>query len=623
VDGPWEIGRFGYAVADAGDVDGDGFPDLLVGAPLDDARGTEAGRAFLWFGGPRMSAEPNLVFDDSKGFDHFGWSVAGIGDVNGDSYPDVAVGSPDDDPTGAESGAVYVYFGGPSMDEVFDLKLAAAKGDDRFGFSISKAGDMNRDGRDDFVVGAPFGDDTGTDVGSVYLFLGANGTPSASAALRFDGEPGGSSGPGGLNGSGFGWAVCDLPNFRGDGRAGFAVGAPGYANSTGRAYVFFPGTFPDTLPTKTPAIVLTNAIADQEFGYAVSRGGNIGGDSREDLLVGAPAANGATGFVKVYYGSALPPATIPASSANLTRLGGTSGDRFGHAVCDVGDHDGSGRNWAVGAPDRDEGGIEAGRVYLFSGTGATPVQIAPSNLSGSGVAGDHWGFALSAAGGDLDGDSRDDLLIGAPDANGADNAIRGLLAFVGSGPGVVGVPQLDVRISSIQDGSLRLEFRGAIEAATAASLWTVQAAQREVAALGDGLWWSGSVLRGEVDGGELAGVSALELRWVGTDGLRRSERFTVPTAPGRLVLHPPHPNPFNPSTRVRFELPERVAFSLVVYDARGRTVRTLEAGSAGPGAFELTFDGRDDAGRVLASGVYRLRLEAEGRVRTAHLIMLK
>ena len=124
---------FGYSVAGAGDVNGDGYGDVIVGAYHNDAGGTDAGRAYVHFGGPGADAVADLTLTGAAAYDQFGYSVAGAGDINGDGYDDVIVGALFNDGGAANAGRAYVYYGGPGADATADLTLTGAAEDEQSG----------------------------------------------------------------------------------------------------------------------------------------------------------------------------------------------------------------------------------------------------------------------------------------------------------------------------------------------------------------------------------------------------------------------------------------------------------------------------------------------------------
>ena len=169
---------FGIAVAGVGDVDGDGYDDVLVGASGADDNGASAGAAYLFPGGAAgldSDREHKLLASDGYGGDRFGYAVASAGDRDGDGYTDVLVGAYGDDDGGSGSGAAYLFPGSAKgVVESAEVKLLAsdAAADDGFGLWVAGAGDLNGDGADDLTVGAPDDDDLGTSSGAAYLFYG-------------------------------------------------------------------------------------------------------------------------------------------------------------------------------------------------------------------------------------------------------------------------------------------------------------------------------------------------------------------------------------------------------------------------------------------------------------------
>jgi hypothetical protein len=160
---------FGTSVADAGDVNGDGCADFVVGASYNDATGTDAGRAYVYSG---KAGDLLLVLSGEAPGDGFGHAVAGAGDVNADGFADLVIGALYNDANGIEAGRAYVY-SGRSGERLWTFTGESAG--DWFKLSVSGAGDVNADGHADVIVGARANDELGHNTGMAYVFSGRTG----------------------------------------------------------------------------------------------------------------------------------------------------------------------------------------------------------------------------------------------------------------------------------------------------------------------------------------------------------------------------------------------------------------------------------------------------------------
>ncbi|MBK8553117.1 MAG: FG-GAP repeat protein [Ignavibacteria bacterium] len=164
--------KFGISVSSAGDINGDGFFDVIAGANFNDAGGSNAGRAYIYFGGNTMNNVADVILTGASVNDYFGSSLSSAGDVNSDGYIDVIVGAIRNDAGGTDAGRAYIYFGGSVMNNIADVTLTGAAANDFFGYSVSESGDVNADGYSDVLVGAPNNDNAGTDAGRAYIYFG-------------------------------------------------------------------------------------------------------------------------------------------------------------------------------------------------------------------------------------------------------------------------------------------------------------------------------------------------------------------------------------------------------------------------------------------------------------------
>ncbi|MDP2314685.1 MAG: FG-GAP-like repeat-containing protein [Pseudomonadota bacterium] len=378
----------GAVVVGAGDVDGDGYPDLLVGA----GSGTdERVDVYLYLGGASgLATLPAVTWTGDPAEPYFGTVLAGGGDVNGDGYADILVGSPGESRS-AVVGRVHLYLGGPTgPSTVPDRTWTGDGGFDQFGTSVAFAGDIDADGYDDIVLGSP---DSATGFGYVHVHLGAASGPEDAPDVTWTG---------GVVADGFGQAVAAAGDVDGDGFGDIVVGSSDYDTSTGRALVYLGGA---TGPAATAATTLVGEYPFDEFGRSAAGVGDLDGDGYDDIVIGAPFATSFEGRVYVYMGSAAGVSATPAMTWAGTAAYGT----LGVSVAGAGDVDRDRYDdVVVGAYGE---ASFAGAAYLYTGSAGGVSATAAVTWTGETV--DSY-FGCSVAGlGDLTGDGYVDLAIGA------------------------------------------------------------------------------------------------------------------------------------------------------------------------------------------------------------------
>ena len=464
----------GRSLRNAGDINGDGLDDFIIGAPSASPNGTQnAGEAYVIFG--RTTNPPSLSLNDldgNNGFrvsglafnDEIGYAVSGAGDVNKDGYGDLIIGAPgveaDDDIE--DAGAAYVIFGRATFTAQLNLealngtngfRLDGIMADARTGASVAHAGDINGDGYDDVLIGAPEAAVGGKEwVGQAFAVMGRHSFPPVINLNTLNGSDGFV-----INGvaaeSSTGKILRSAGDMNQDGYDDIAIVAGSYLTGrsldTGTIYVIF------GQPTFTAKFNLTGLNGSNGFriegiakgdnaGRSIAPAGDVNGDGRFDLVIGAPYAAAHTGEAYVVFGQASYPAAL-----NLSALNGSNGFRL--VGSDVNGEVGT----AVGAADVNGDGLEdiiigastagagsmrfAGRTYVVLGRTSFGASLSLGALGDYGfrldgaVAGDQTGQTISSAG-DINGDGYDEFLIGAPNAGPGVNNDTGYIYLIQGGP---------------------------------------------------------------------------------------------------------------------------------------------------------------------------------------------
>ncbi|HEX2897566.1 MAG TPA: dockerin type I domain-containing protein, partial [candidate division Zixibacteria bacterium] len=380
-DGEGPLDLFGATVSSAGDVNADGYIDVIIGAPLNDFVGDDAGRTYVYSG---LDGQLIYLFNGEAAGNQFGNSVSSTGDVNNDGHSDIIIGANWFHGTSYHNGKAYVYSG---LTAEIIYTFVGEGFNDELGASVSEAGDCNNDGYGDFIVGASGNDDAGIDAGRVYIYSGQTGD----TMFVFSGPE---------IGGGFGEAVSSAGDVDNDDYDDIIIGA--WRNSAGgsqagRAFVYS-GRTGNLLYT------FTGETAGDNFGYSVASAGDANKDGYSDLIVGAignDAGGPLAGRAYVYSGQT--------GTIMYTFTGMAEEDLFGFSVSTAGDINGdSFDDLVVGSQLNDAGGNNSGSAHIYSGKTGNLVNF----LAGEGYD-DRFGVSVSN-GGDLNIDGFDDVLIGAP-----------------------------------------------------------------------------------------------------------------------------------------------------------------------------------------------------------------
>lgn len=394
----------GFAVSGAGDVNGDGYEDILVGAPKYSGTTHKAGSVFAFYGSVNgLQPVPQWRFDGTQTGADLGFAVAAAGDVNGDGFADILLTAPRYNQAFSREGRVYAFYGSPNgLPPVPDWQLDGVLVEAYLGWSVAGAGDVNNDGYDDVLVGAKWAQQDYYNEGMAQLYLGGPDGLANTPAWTVFGEQTGAS---------LGTAVAPAGDINHDGFADVLVGVPLFDaddEDVGRVLAFC-GTS-DGL-AQTPCWSVTGLLANGRLGEAVSGGGDVTGDGLDDALVGAPGldvavpeAGAAWLFGGTTTGLSPTPVWTAVADQSFTHFGAAVNMR--HDLNNDGLHD-----VLVGAYTYSADQSQEGRLYVFYGALSGPT-AQPSWIAEGNKAEAEFGFALGSS--DVDGDGRNEVLVGAP-----------------------------------------------------------------------------------------------------------------------------------------------------------------------------------------------------------------
>ena len=479
--------------------------------------------------------------------DMLGRSLESAGDINQDGYDDIMIGAPWAD---SLRGYVYIYFGCENLDTMKKITLYGENYGDHFGEEIANLGDINRDGNDDFLINAPCFE---LHKGKVYLYLGT-GTESLELGKTYEGKQ---------QSERYGVYVRGGGDINGDGYNDFLIERmpENYTLPPTSIDIYFGGkTIPDE-----PGLVLRDTT--DCFGWELEMIGDVNNDGYADVAVGGRSAdiNGfdAAGYFKVYFGSARMD-TIP----DIEVYGSREYHQLGNCFCS-GDFNGDGvTDFIVGSN---------GQGYVYFGN--SNIDSIPDMVIGNTKI--PCGYVGTA--GDITGNGCDELLSGNPGW--------------GGGSGVVDIYLGSANFDTIPDVRIYGQYVSYFgeKLSTAGD---INGDGLDEFLVGEPQYFLGIFNQGRVY--VYSGDSTL---------LGIEDSGKIPTNPVKFNLLGNYPNPFNPRTTIAFDLPEESHVTLTIYDVMGREIVRLLDENQPAGFRQVIWDGKDKSGQTVSSGNYLYTLK--------------
>jgi FG-GAP repeat len=405
--------RFGTSVACGGDMNADGYAELIIGCPYylekPPTIGEQRGRFYVYEGDPIVAnIFPYIIYTGAAIGDNAGYCAAPAGDVNGDGFSDVIFSTTTFTNGQTNEGKIFAIYGlarGLNIGGTRDVQLEKNQANASMGSSVASAGDINGDGFNDVIVGVPAFDNTFTDEGAAFLYLGsATGLSATSSWAAYGGKVNAKFGScvssaGDVNGDGYNDVLISAPQF--DGVAGVKSGVV-------RVYTGAAAGL-----STVPIWIKEGSAANSNFGSSAATLGDINIDGYSDIVIGAENYTGtstieaAEGGAFAFYGSS----TGPSISADWQAEGNQANAHFGRSVAGAGDVNGDGYcDVIIGAPDFDQGFTDNGKAFVYNGS-LTGINTATSWTFAGAKASAFFGNSVSCAG-DVNADAFFDVAIG-------------------------------------------------------------------------------------------------------------------------------------------------------------------------------------------------------------------